>query len=372
MVLYQRFLCGMVFTGLMLFAPTSFGQQGVLSDQPDEARILLLQSKPRAYAVVEQAGLHSQARIRLAAIEAAEFAPDAALDLARNGLADENPAVRFAALVTVGKLKLTGLSQAALDLMRDENESVRAAAIFAAKRTGRDVDLSPLGRMLASGRASSRANAAMLVGMLGDRQATEMLQDMAAQPMPRVSPAERTWVRLQFAEAMIRLDPDNAEVLGTIRAAMYSNLNDVRVLSMQILGDVGDRSVRAGLAHIIKRSNPIQVKIAAAQALVRMGDPQGGKLLIDASTYRTPRLRKDLGDYLREIDGASPEGQAIQAILADPKRQAQSAAEVRAQAARALGYMDSNASAKRLSKLLDDPDPVVQVAAAAALLRASR
>lgn len=356
----------------------ALAQQGGASIS-NEARIQLLQLKPRAYAIVEASGRHQQSRVRLAALEAAEYAPDAAYDLARNGMTDENPAVRFAALVTVGKLRLKSLSDAAMDLMRDENASVRAAAIFAAKRCGKPVDLSPLGSMLGSSRASTRANAAMLIGQLGEPQALEMLREMASQPMPRVSPPERTWVRLQFAEAIIRLDPNDAEVLSTIRAAVYSNLDDVRVLAILILGEIGDKSVRGGLAHIAERPNPIQVKIAAAQALAMMGDRLAEQRLLEISRYSADKLRKDLKDYLDVLDEAypsdqlqGPEVRAIRQLLDDPQAQIRAAAEVRAQAARGLGYVSSGASAKRLGEMMDERDPIVQAAAAAAVLRATR
>ncbi|MBX2851940.1 MAG: hypothetical protein KTR15_09370 [Phycisphaeraceae bacterium] len=347
--------------------PTQAVAQG-----PNENKIILLQSKPKAKSIVQSAGKSENPRVRMAALEAAQHAPGAAFELARNGLGDENAAVRFAALVTIGKLKLTDLSAAALDLTRDENESVRAAALFAAKRCGKDVDLSPLGGMLANGSSGARANAAMLIGQLGDKQAINMLRDMAAKPMPRVSPAKRSSVRLQYAEAMIRLDPDDDEVLGAIRASVYSNLDDVRVLAIQILGEVGDRSVQGGLAHIIKRDNPIQVKLAAAQSLVRMGDQQKGTVLISGSRYDEAQLRKDLRDFVQSSGVGGAEAEEIRDILANDERRALIASEVRAQAAVGLGYVDSKAAAQRLSALLNDPAPIVRVAAAGAILRASR
>lgn len=338
----------------------------------NDVRIALLQAKPRAYAIVEASGRSDQSRVRLAAIEAAMYAPDAAVDLVRAGLTDENPAVRFASLVTIGRLELKSLAPAALDLLQDENASVRAAALFAGKRCGQEVDLSPLGAMLASANGSTRANAAMLIGHLGDTQAVPMLREMANLPMPRALPAERTWVRLQFAEAMIRLDPNDDAVLGSIRASMFSNLNDVRVLAIQILGEVSDQSVLGGLSHIAKRDNPIQVKIAAAQSMLKMGDAQGLGLLLKATRYDAKTMRRDLTGFLRKAERGGDEARAITAILRDPAEQARMAAEVRAQAARALGDADSQAAADRLSQLLDDPSPIVQVASAAAVLRATR
>ncbi|MGB0766364.1 MAG: HEAT repeat domain-containing protein [Phycisphaeraceae bacterium] len=357
----------LAFSAAAALTPTTASAQG-----PDEARIALLQAKPKAYAIIRRAGTSDDPRLRLAAIEAAQHAPDAALDLARNGLGDENPAVRFGALVTVGKLQLVDLAPAALDLLRDRNESVRAAALFAAKRCGKNVDLSPLGGMLASGSPGTRANAAMLVGQLGDRQAIDMLREMASAPMPRVSPAERSWVRLQFAEAMIRLDPNDAEVLGSIRASIYSNLDDVRVLSIQILGEIRDQSVQGGLAHIVKRDNPIQVKIAAAHALVRFGDTQGIPTLLRAARYSERELRDDLEDYIDDNGVSGPEAQTIRDLLNNETERFRAASEVRAQAAVALGSVRSKEASERLIALLNDPSEVVRVAAASALLSASR
>ncbi|MEO0474991.1 MAG: HEAT repeat domain-containing protein [Planctomycetota bacterium] len=363
-----RLLAGVVLAAAVCACtPTQAAAQG-----PDETKILLLQSKPRAASIVQTAGRSDNPRERLAALEAVQHAPELAFDMARDGLSDENPAVRFGALVTVGKLKLRALSDAAMDLMKDDNESVRAAALFAASRCGKDVNLSPLAGMLATGSSSARANAAMLIGQLGDPQAIEMLRDMADRPMTRVSAAERTWVRLQYAEAMIRLDPEDDETLGSIRASVYSNLDDVRVLAIQILGEVGDRSVQGGLAHIIKRDNPIQIKIAAAQSLVQMGDRQAANVLISSSKYNESQLRSDLRAYLSKGDISGPEAIVIRDILADDKARASAAAEVRAQAARGLTYVGSTASAQRLAALLEDPATIVRVAAASAILRASR
>lgn len=364
---YAAFAClALVFSfaAVVLVAPASAAA--------DDARIELLQAKPRAYAIVENAGRSDAARIRLAAIEASQYAPDAAVDLARMGLTDNNPAVRFAALVSVGKLKLTTLAQAAVDLTLDENPSVRAAAIFAARRCGIDIDPSPLAQMLGSADASTRANAALLVGQLGDPQAIPMLAEMASLPMPRALPAQRTWVRLQFAEAIARLDPNDEKVLGTIRASMFSNLQDVRILAIQILGDVGDQTVLGSLGHIVKRDNPIQVQIAAAHALLQMGDDQALDTLLDATRYDTQTLQKDIASFLRKLAPTSPEAQAARTLMNSPDDRLRAAAEVRAQAARALAFQPTETVVARLVELMDDPAPIVQVAAASAILRAAR
>lgn len=365
------------YLGLAVLIAWSVGCKGTGSTTnnlgSNDPRIMLLQAKPQAYAIVEATAGDEQARVRLAGLEAAQHAPDAAFELARQGLVDENPAVRFAALVTVGKLRINRLADAALDLTRDDNPSVRAAALFAANRCGREVDLTPLASMLGSGNPSIRANAAMLIGQIGDPQAFSMLSEMAAAPMPRVSPAERSWVRLQFAEAMIRLDPDNPEVLGSLRAAMFSNLDDIRVLSIQILGEVGDKSVQGLLIRTVQRENPIEMQIAAAEALVQMGDRRAVPKLMEASVYDSRALRRELEQYVRDSGGRSgPQVQAVRALLSNQVEAERTAAEVRAQAAVALSWVRTPESANRLSELMNDPDPIVRVAAASAVLRATR
>src|SRR5690606_5160331 len=116
--------------------------------------------------------------LRANAIEAIQPLPNRALPMAQLGLNDNHPAVRFSALVTIGKLRFANLLPTVRKLRDDPSPSVRAAALYAAARLGDNVDLSPLAAMLQSSNPGLRGNVAMILGLLGDSSAVPMMQEM--------------------------------------------------------------------------------------------------------------------------------------------------------------------------------------------------
>ena len=103
-----------------------------------------------------------------------------------------------------------------------------------------------------------------------------------------------------------------------------------------------------------------------------MGDRREAKVLLDATKYDGRQLRKDLSDYIRNNPVGGAEAQAIQDLLSDERARERAAAEVRAQAAVALAYVNSEAAVKRLAVLMGDDSAIVRVAAASAILRGLR
>ncbi len=224
--------------------------------------------------------------LRANAIEAMQSVPDRALPVAQLGLEDEHPAVRFTALVTIGKMRLRELGPAAVRALDDPDDSVRAAAMFAARRCGQEVDISELADMLASPNPAVRGNVVMLLGMMGDRSALPMIAAMAQVPMPsqRVDNLRRTIVRVQFAEAQVLLgDP---EAISPLRAAVYSEFDEVRVLAVTMLGRLQDASAETALmAMLDRRDRPIELKLAAAEAVSHIGGRAAIKQLLDQSGF---------------------------------------------------------------------------------------
>lgn len=298
-----------------------------------EARRMLEGAYEVALDEIERAAHGDDAALRANAIEAMQPVPSAAAELAERGLDDPNPAVRFSALVTVGELELVELSEAALMLRDDPQPSVRAAALYAGRACGRDVDLTPLANMLAARDPSVRSNAAMLLGLLGDGSAAPMLKELAHAPMPRVSAVRQALVRIQIAEALVELGEDGA--LDALRAGAYSHHDEVRVLAVQALGRTGDRQMEAALAQLVTSDEPIELRLAAAEALARMGGVGEAGLTV-----------------MREGAGWD-----------DPP--------VRAQAAFCLGHVVHPAALGPLLTLLAEDDSAqVRLSAAAAVLRA--
>lgn len=290
---------------------------------------LLAQAKDRAVETILTAAQSDQAVLRANAIEAMQPLPERALPLAQLGLDDPNPGVRFAALVTIGRLKLDGLGDATERLLDDPNPSVRAAAMFAAHQCGRPVDISAMAQMLTAPDPTLRGNVAMLLGLMDDPSAAPMLRDLAGAPMRMVSAVRQEIVRAQVAEAMIRLGDHSA--LDALRAAVFSQFDEVRVLAVSSLGKLGDRRMQRAFEHLLAKP-PIELQLAAAEALARMDSPVGQEAM---------------------LAGAQSE-----------------LAPVRAQAAFGLAVADGRATAEALVGLLEDPDPQVRISAAAAVLRA--
>ncbi|XAL99063.1 hypothetical protein OT109_15940 [Phycisphaeraceae bacterium D3-23] len=367
-------LIGLPFAGSAT-AQAAEGNGGAVNAQPavSPRAAVFAEAREQAVQIVLDASRSDDARERAAAIEAIQHVPDRAQTMALLALEDDNPGVRFAALVTIGQLELEGLGTAALDLAYDDNISVRGAAVFAAQRCGVDVgpQLSILPRMLASQTPGVRGNGAMLVGLLGGEGAVDMLEEMVAMPMPRVDPTERIWLQLQFAEAMLRLDPDNQDMLGVLRSSVYSTIDDVRVLALHVVGEVGDRSMIAPLESLVADDNdPIQIRVAGGRALAQMGSANGRPVLMTGSSYSSADVLDDATDYLRSRNNNSREAELMRQLIRDTTLQADIAADVRAQSAFGLGELDDVASARQLASMLDDPHPIVRLAAAAAVLDA--
>jgi len=267
--------------------------------------------------------------LRANAIEAAAFLPTRAESLVRIGLDDKSPVVRFASLATMGRLELSQLAPAARRLSTDQDESVRAAALFALNQCGQRVDLSPMAELLASGEPTTRANVAMLMGLSGDRSAIPLLKEVARVRMKKANPQRAAVVRLQIAEAVVRLGDE--ESIDAIEAAAFSQFDEVRVLAVLTLGRLKDRQVEPALAGMLSRP-PIELQLAAAQALAMMN-----------------RRGRGLGLVLEAAD--SP------------------VTTIRAQAAIVLGHFQDPKATDKLAVMLDDEQPQVRIAAAAAVLR---
>ncbi|MEE9212150.1 MAG: HEAT repeat domain-containing protein [Phycisphaeraceae bacterium] len=298
---------------------------------PADRRQALADARPRAIEQVLTSARSDDPFLRANAIEAAQSLPGRALPLVQLALDDEHPAVRFAALVTVGQLRFNAAVPAATRLRDDPVESVRAAALFALHQCGQQVDITPLAQALAGQSPSARGNAAMLLGMMDDPSAAPMLMELARVSMPKVASVQEAIVRIQVAEAVLKLTEDEV-ALSALRAGAFSQFDEVRVLAVLALGKIGDRRMKPAIARMLE-DPPIELQLAAAEYLARLGDFEGLSVALEAtgSTLFT----------------------------------------VRAQAAMALALFGDVRASEALGRLLADPDEHVRVAAAAAVLRAA-
>ncbi|GIW74210.1 MAG: hypothetical protein KatS3mg103_0732 [Phycisphaerales bacterium] len=304
--------------------------------------VALSTARERAIAALEGLAEHPDPVVRANALEALLEAPGRAERWLAKGLADPNPGVRAVALMGIGKGGYRTLALQAEPLLEDPSAMVRVNAAYALATAGRDGGMPILAQvLLGSDRPPERAQAAFVLGELGNRSALPLLREAAAKAMPMAPAGQVRLMALQMSEAMVKLG--DQEQIQPIRAALYpARPEDLEAtaLAARILGEVGDHGSENQLvlltARLDDRGNmmPPEVRLSAVYALAQLGRRQGD---VFALAY---------------LDDPSP--------------------SVRALAALCLGAIGKAEHLPAVEGLLADPDPGVRVHAAAAVVRLTR
>jgi HEAT repeat protein len=284
------------------------------SDSPPPAPADPIQ---RATDILLEAAQSDRALLRMNAVEACKVVPDRALPLVQLGIDDPNPAVRFAALTTAGRLEFGSLGDRALAISADAAQPnyVRAAAAYAAHRCGLDADLSILARMLWDPDPRQRSNAALLLGLAGSPSAIPLLAEASEDPMRRIDPLSRALVRLQIAEALLTLGHEDS--LQVIRGAAYSSQPEVQILAVLMLGRAGDRGMQGNLIQFLAK-RPIELSLAAADGLANMGSLEGVPVMLAAAGLESPTVRSQAAFALGKATGDERVPPVLHGLLIDP------------------------------------------------------
>ena len=335
----------------LMFAIVSCGTSKV-SEQPTKKQVepsTIDFSQPHvasalrelAIQIIEESASAENPSIRANAIEAAGKSALRFRSLIERGLTDPNLGVRAVAAMTVGKKRLTESAPRCRAMLDDGAIQCRIAAIFALSANGIEVDPTPLAdALLTDPSLRVRAQSAFILGELGNASSVPLLRQSLAATPASADPAQVKILHLQIAEAMIKLGDD--EQRTGVRAALYPSRAEeleAAALAAQILGQVRDRKSISQMVYLSEfkddtgRQHPAEVRLAVADSLALM-DVRGGAFIVD--TY---------------VNSSEP--------------------AIRAQSAHAYGTIGDNASLNRLAALLGDSDPMVRIAAADAVMRAS-
>lgn len=294
------------------------------------------QAREMAVQTLSELATDVQPVVRANAIEAIAAAPEAGTKIIEAGLRDSNEGVRSVAAVVAGRLKLTSTMGWLKPLEMDESEYVRLSAVFAMSRMGDRIDLTPLANTLFTSRDTrARAHAAFLLGELGSTSAIDMLRQASLEGVNRATTSEVRLLRLQIAEAMIKLGDDDS--LPGVKAALFPSRPEdyeLAALAIQIIGEVGDREAVDQLIYLADAEGedamPPEIRLAAADALSKLGHPQGAFI---ADEY---------------ADDASESVRAYAAIL--------------------YGRTNASGNLGKVLGMLSDRSPIVRAAAARAVL----
>ena len=201
--------------------------------------------------------------------------------------------------------------------------------------------------MIDRGDSKLRGNVALLLGLMGDRSAVPMLRRAAHVRHSKESGLESALARIQIAEAAVKLGDDRA--LDSLRAGMWSQYGEVRLLAISAVGAVNDRQMSAHLRNLVQDPQ-IKVDPNSSPDLKAAAQRQS-KLLGLIAAASLAKMRSDLG-LKRALQGA---------VDPDPM--------VRKEAASCLGWIQTDRSLAALAKLLEDPVVAVRVQAAASMVR---
>ncbi|MFM2164606.1 MAG: hypothetical protein RL325_1043 [Planctomycetota bacterium] len=284
--------------------------------------------------VLRASAASEYAALRAHAIEAAIGNPRLLAELAPRALRDENRGVRFVACMAIAESNASGLSDAIAPLLADQSASVRAAAMLALARSGEKVNYSPLAAMLEDNDPEIRANAYLVLGELGNQSAIPMIRESIGRGMKRVNPLRVRLVDLAAAEALVKLG-DETEV-EPIRAALFAppEQGELTVVACDAVRRLRDEVARPMLERLISAGGTSvrspEIRLAAARALAALG--------------QSPIPMTVASQFVEHPD-----------------------ARIRAQVASLLGEIRTPEAMGLLANLLDDRNPVVQVAAAGGL-----
>lgn len=323
--------------GLSLLAAGVSAQPGAPGAAPAGAQPVAViseaQVREHALAILTEAASAGTPELRANAIEGLVPVPSRLEPVLPRALTDTSSGVRAVAAMAAGKAGVASAAEFIRPLLNDPSPLVRASAILgmtklAMSPAGRRVNLqapdpSPLAGMLWSRDPREVAQAAFVLGELGNTTALPMLKEARRQPMARTGTVQRRVTQLQIAEAMAKLGDDS--VLGDIRAGLYPSSPDeleVAALAAQITGQVGDKQSILQLDYLAKPrpkddagAIPGEVRLAAAAAISKLGDPMGLPTADEYLLSPMPELRAaaamvygELGLRSFEIAGAGPGG----------------------------------------------------------------
>jgi HEAT repeat protein len=246
-------------------------------------------------------------------------------------LHDEAVPVRFLAIMTVGDLEYSLARNEVGPSLNDPNPNIKMVAAYTMMKLG-DMKFYKVFRdQVTSEDQTVRANAALLLGKTNQKDAIRFLYWALQRP----DSADK--VVLQALESIAAQHDER--IYPKLWSRLISAYADDRLLGIRAMGALGTEQAKNAIITMLD-DNIVEVRLAAAEALGRLGEPIGEAKVAEV-------FDKNL---LADMD---PEGQYRVKVLT----------------ALAIGEIGSESLSKHLPQLLRDPSVPVRLAAAKAVLR---
>lgn len=277
--------------------------------QAYDSPLVRSQVRERALRVLLDATASDLPQMRANAIEALATSRTRVESVARLGLLDQNVGVRFTAAMTIGKLKLRDSIDLLKPLLRDEDPIVHAAAIYAIDRCGGEIDPTPIAALLRSEDPRHRAQGVYIIGEMGNPSAIPMLKAVAADRMAMASISQVRLLRLQVAEALVKLGDQTG--VETLRAALFpARAEDLEIaaLAVQIIGEIKDQRSLDQLIYLADQTGPdrlpAEVRLGAAAAAAKLGERGGAFIADEYWRDQIPAIRAQAASVYGLIGGS--------------------------------------------------------------------
>lgn len=221
--------------------------------------------RERAAAELERAVHSDDPIIRAHALESiAKVRGEGSDEVVLDALDDEVSVVRFAAAMAAGDMRLAAAKPKLLELVSDNQLGVQIAVRYALHRIGYYRYSHDLETFAQDPNPRVRANTALVLGLLGEPSAMNILGVMKSDRDPAVA--------LQVAEAMWRLK--EMEGFEKLVAAAQSAYADFQLIAVQAMAAPGDQRVTEHVRSKLTAEHE-EVSLAAAAAMGKLGSDAG-------------------------------------------------------------------------------------------------
>ncbi|MHC4883044.1 MAG: HEAT repeat domain-containing protein [Planctomycetota bacterium] len=230
--------------------------------------------KPRAMIILEKGLTSKDAQIRSNAIEVAvETRQKDMLPLISKLTTDPVVPVRFSATVALGDMRCFSCENLVRKSLNDPDVNVRIAAAYSLVKLNKPQYLDQLRAAVKSSNQTVRANAALLLGKLGNRDNIRLLYEV----LDAKDSSDK--VRMQAVESIARLG-DAEMYRSKLWALQISKFADDRVIGIQGMGALNTPESRNAIATMLQ-DDVQEVRLAAAEQLARLGDNRGERLVLE-------------------------------------------------------------------------------------------
>ncbi len=322
----------LVHCAIALFSLQMLGCQDFLGTTPDQTTVPASPLRTQALQVLEHGLTDPNPHVRSSAIEAiVQTRQSRLMPLVKRSIRDPIVPVRFSALVAIGDMRYSLTKRDVQQIFQEENEnpSVRLGAAYALDRLGQDQYTNYYYDAITSIDMTIRANSALLLGKSGNVNTLKLLywalEDRDSDDR----------VLQQAIESVAMLGDDR--IYPKLWTELISAYADDRIHGIRAMGELGIGPAKEALLTMLE--DPVlEVRLAAAEQLGRLGDP--------------------VGQYLVQ-----------EAFKPDPGRNRAGQIRIKVMAAMAVGEIGTESLTQYLPRLLNDASPLVRIAAAKACLQ---